>query len=144
MSSLESVLAALNRARVRYLLVGGLASVLYGVARTTVDLDLALDPKPENVRKALRALHRIGLLPEAHFVEDILGQGGVTVRNDLSVDLLTDLPTGSFAEFWRRRTIVRFRGTRLPTVSKADQIRLLRAAGRRKDLEDAKDLESRP
>jgi len=56
LSEFEGVLAALNRARVRYLLIGGVASVLHGVPRTTTDIDLALDPAPENVARALRAL----------------------------------------------------------------------------------------
>lgn len=142
MSDLADVLAALNRERARYLLVGGLASVLHGVPRTTTDIDVALDPDPRNVRRALRALERVGLVPDTIVVEDILGQGGVTAANDLSVDLLTSLPVGTFGGLWRRRNVIRFRGIRAPVVSKADQIRLLRASGRRKDIEDADSLES--
>ena len=141
MSELEDVVAALNSARVRYLLIGGLASVLYGVARTTTDIDFALDPKKENVRRTVAALGRLGLVPETDVVDDILAQGGVTVSNDLSVDLLTDLPTGTFGELRRRKTI-RYRTVRCPTVSRKDQIRLLRATGRKKDFEDADHSES--
>ena len=142
MSELEDVLAALNSARVRYLLIGGLASVLYGVARTTTDIDFALDPKKENVRRTVAALGRLGLVPETDVVDDILAQGGVTLSNDLSVALLTDLPTGTFGELWRRRKTIRYRTVRCPTVSRKDQIRLLRATGRKKDFEDADHLES--
>lgn len=144
MSSLEAVLRAMSRARVRYLLVGGLASVLHGVPRTTVDIDLALDPKADNVRRALRALRRLGLVADTEAVEDILAQGGVTASNDLSVDLLTDLPTGTFADFWRRRERFRYRGATVWAVSRRDQIRLLKAAGRKRDREDAEHLESQP
>jgi len=141
LSELEDVVAALNSARVRYLLIGGLASVLYGVARTTTDIDFALDPKKENVRRTVAALGRLGLVPETDVVDDILAQGGVTVSNDLSVDLLTDLPTGTFGELRRRKTI-RYPNVRCPTVSRKDQIRLLRATGRKKDFEDADHSES--
>ncbi len=142
MSGLEDVFAALNRARVRYLLIGGLASILHGVPRTTTDIDIALDPRPENVRRALRALGRITLVADTDDVKDILGQGGVTASNDLSVDLLTALPVGRFADVWRRRVTLRYHGVRAPSVSKRDQIRLLRAAGRPRDLEDADYLDS--
>ena len=74
MSDLADVLAALNRERARYLLVGGLASILHGVPRTTTDIDVALDPDPRNVRRALRALERVGLVPDTIVVEDILGK----------------------------------------------------------------------
>lgn len=98
MSELEDVVAALNSARVRYLLIGGLASILYGVPRTTTDIDFALDPKKENVRRTVAALGR--------------------------------------------RKTIRYRNVRCPTVSRKDQIRLLRATGRKKDFEYADHLES--
>ncbi len=142
MFEFEGVLAAFNKARVRYILVGGVASVLHGVPRTTTDIDLALDSAPENVARALRALKRIGLVPDTEAIDDILAQGGVTASNRLEIDLLTSLPTGTFAGLWRNRKPFRYGRTRAFAVSKADQIRLLRAAGRKKDLEDADHLES--
>lgn len=142
MPSVPDVFRALNRARVRYLLIGGYASVLHGVPRTTLDLDLALDPDPANVRRAVRALGRIGLHAETDRVDDILAQGGVTAANDRSVDLLTSLRGATFSRLWRRRIEVRIPGTRVPVVARGDQIRLLRAAGRPQDREDADALES--
>ena len=142
MSDLEAVLAVLNKHRVRYLLIGGLASILHGVPRTTTDIDIAVDPKPENLRRALRALRQAGLVADTEHVEDILAQGGVTAANDFSVDLLTALPASTFAQLWRRRVVVRYLRIRISAVSKRDQIRLLRAAGRRKDKEDADYLDS--
>ncbi len=133
MPSVPDVFRALNRARVRYLLIGGYASVLHGVPRTTLDLDLALDPHPTNVRRALRALERLGLRAETDRIDEILAQGGVTAANDRSVDLLTSLKGATFPRLWRRRIEVRIPGTRVPVVSRGDQIRLLRAAGRPQD-----------
>ena len=103
MSEFEGVLAALNWAHVRYLLIGGVASVLHGVPRTTTDIDLALDPTPENVGRAIRALKSVDLVPDTESVDDILAQGGVSATNRLAIDLLTELPTGTFARLWRRR-----------------------------------------
>jgi hypothetical protein len=34
---------ALNKANIRYVVVGGLATVLHGYVRLTVDIDLAVD-----------------------------------------------------------------------------------------------------
>lgn len=39
-SAIESVLKALNDSGVRYLVVGGIAVVMHGHLRTTLDLDL--------------------------------------------------------------------------------------------------------
>ena len=76
MTSPPDILQSLDRARVRYLLVGGYASVIHGVPRTTVDIDLALDPEEGNIRRALEALKGHGLEPETDRLDEILGQGG--------------------------------------------------------------------
>ena len=92
MTEIPAIFAALNRARMRDLLVGGYASVVHGVPRTTLDVDRALDPDARNVEQALRVLRGIGLLAVTERVDEILARGGVTARNDRSVDLLTSLP----------------------------------------------------
>jgi hypothetical protein len=56
-------LAALEDADVRYVVVGGVAVVLHGHPRLTVDLDLVLDLAPANVATALRVLTAEGLVP---------------------------------------------------------------------------------
>lgn len=142
MTSVAAIFRALNRARVRYLLVGGYASVVHGAPRTTVDIDIAVDPDPGNVGRAVRTLARLRLVPETSRVDEILAQGGVTASNDRSVDLLTSLKGADFGQLYRRRVEVRARGARIKTVSSGDQVRLLRASGRPKDLEDADTLEA--
>ena len=42
----------LNRHAVRYVIVGGLAAYLHGTRRVTVDLDIVVDLRPEEARKA--------------------------------------------------------------------------------------------
>jgi hypothetical protein len=60
--SIEAIVRALNEARVRYLIVGGLAVVAYGYVRFTADLDLFVDLEEENLRRALDA-GKLGLPP---------------------------------------------------------------------------------
>lgn len=142
MTSIPEILEVLNRGEARYLLVGGYASVIHGVPRTTVDLDVAVEPRAESVRRVLGALRDAGLTPDTDRPDEVLGQGGVTATNDREVDVLTDLPGDlSFAELWESRAVVTFQGIDIPVVSRRGQIRLLRAAGRPQDLEDAAVLE---
>jgi hypothetical protein len=61
----EPVFDALNRAGVRYVVVGGVAVVLHGHARLTADLDLAIDLSDVPARKAIEALMDLGLEPRA-------------------------------------------------------------------------------
>lgn len=105
-------------------------------------MDLALDPQSRNVLRALRALEDLGLSAETTRVDEILGQGGVTLTNDQDVDLVTAPLGATFDDLWSRRMTVQFREIRIPVVSRRDQIRLLRASGRPQDLEDAEVLEA--
>jgi hypothetical protein len=50
----------LNDARVKYLVVGGLAVVAHGYERLTVDVDLVIGLEHENIIRALRALQSEG------------------------------------------------------------------------------------
>jgi hypothetical protein len=61
----DDVFAALDAADVRYVVVGGVAVVLHGHVRSTVDLDLVIDLAEEPARRAMQALTGIGLVPRA-------------------------------------------------------------------------------
>lgn len=63
LDSVKDIVKALNRGRVRYLIVGGLAVVAHGYVRFTKDIDLVVQLVPENVRRALRALQGLGYQP---------------------------------------------------------------------------------
>lgn len=51
-----SVIESLNKHKVDYVLIGGVAVILYGLERFTGDLDIFVKPEPENVRKLRDAL----------------------------------------------------------------------------------------
>lgn len=56
----EQIVAALNAAGVRYVLVGGLAAGAHGVVRATRDLDLVPDPDAANLDRLASALEHLG------------------------------------------------------------------------------------
>ena len=56
----ERVIAALTRAGVRYVIVGGLAVGAHGVVRATRDLDLVPDPSSAGMRALAEALTELG------------------------------------------------------------------------------------
>ncbi|MBI4971099.1 MAG: hypothetical protein HZC17_04585 [Candidatus Omnitrophica bacterium] len=59
----EAVFRALNKGKVKYLIVGGVASILHGADRFTFDLDIVSDLTPSNIRKLFRTLDKIGYYP---------------------------------------------------------------------------------
>jgi hypothetical protein len=62
-SVFEPIFQILNTG-VRYVVVGGLATVLHGYARLTADVDLAVDLAPEEATKMIRALVASGFRPQ--------------------------------------------------------------------------------
>ena len=88
------LLAAFGSAEVRYLIIGGYAVGYHDRPRTTKDLDILLDPAPENIRRACRALLEFGAHVdiaahlEAAVDDEVVWMGHPPVR----VDLLKDAP----------------------------------------------------
>ena len=60
---LMEIIAALVSRGVRFIICGGVALVLHGVERMTLDLDLSVGDDEENMRKFLRAMKKLGLEP---------------------------------------------------------------------------------
>ena len=58
--SIEAMVRALNEAKVRYLIVGGLAVNAHGFVRLTRDVDIVLALDPENAALGLNTLLKIG------------------------------------------------------------------------------------
>lgn len=65
MSLFAQLFQSLNRVDARYVVVGGVATVLHGYARLTADVDLIIDFTPAEAEKTLRALGALGLRPRA-------------------------------------------------------------------------------
>ena len=56
----EDMLLLLEKNRVRYLIIGGLAFIYHAKPRYTKDMDLWIDPDLENVKRANKALAEFG------------------------------------------------------------------------------------
>lgn len=153
---IERVLAALERAEVRYLVVGGVAVVLHGFLRTTADLDLVIQLHPDNVRRAIDALTALGYLPRApvpasSFADEAMRRRWVREKNlrvfsfwseagPLEVDLFAEEPF-DFDEVYARAVRVRLGNVEVSIVPRGDLIALKRSVGRPVDLEDAERLQ---
>ncbi len=157
MSLFEPIFEALNRAQVRYVVVGGFATVLHGHARLTADIDLVIDLSPAEVRKALDTLTGLGFRPRAPvellaFADPAtrlqwIREKGMRVfsmwdpANPMrEVDLFVEHPI-DFDELWNRSEIINLSRTVARIASIPDLIRLKRLAGRPQDLADIEALE---
>ncbi|HZI60304.1 MAG TPA: GNAT family N-acetyltransferase [Pyrinomonadaceae bacterium] len=57
------VIEVLNRENVRYVVVGSVAVVLHGTNRDVCDLDIVVDPSPDEAQRCMHALALAGFMP---------------------------------------------------------------------------------
>jgi predicted nucleotidyltransferase len=69
---LVEILTSLSRSGVKYIVCGGVAAVLHGVERMTMDIDLAIDFKRENLSKLIEVFKTIHLKPRIPVPPEIL------------------------------------------------------------------------
>lgn len=62
---LKEILSTLHDSGVEYIVCGGVALVLHGVERMTLDLDLSLNMNSTNLGRFLHAMKKLGLTPRA-------------------------------------------------------------------------------
>lgn len=158
MSVFEPVLSALEASGGRYVVVGGLATVLHGHARLTADIDVIVDFEPASLLSVLDALTDIGLVPrlpvdarelaDPERREEWVNERGMRVfsfwdpDNPLrEVDLFVDHPI-DFEGLWQRSQLVDLDGFHARIASIEDLIDLKRLAGRVQDAQDIEALES--
>ena len=129
--------ASLASHDVRYLVIGGVAAVAYGVNRHTQDIDVIIEATLENAEALLQALREIGM-GTAHLIDpqDLLAQEVVIFDEMPRLDVQTRTPGIIFSEAWARRSTGEFEGARIYILSLDDLIASKEAAGRPKDLDD--------
>ncbi len=140
---LKNVFASLNAHDVRYVVIGGIAAVLYGVPRATFDLDLLIQATPENAAKLLDALYEAEISSAALVSPEEILSNDITVFKDrIRIDVQTHTPGLHFDTAWERKTTMTYQGQRFYVVSLDDLVASKIAAGRPKDLEDVQALQS--
>jgi predicted nucleotidyltransferase len=152
MIEVQQLLHNLSQRKVRYLLCGGLAVNIYGVQRSTGDIDILLDFEEENVNSflsAVKVLHYVNSLPLR--LEELVDEAARrkqidernliaysfynTLKGRMALDVLVDVPI-PFEELWSRQEERDYEGTMVRLVSRGDLIRLKEYAGREQDRQD--------
>ena len=145
LNRLQGVFASFQKHDVRYLVIGGIAAVLYGVPRATFDLDILIAADHENAEKLLKALLEADLGTAGMITPEELLENEITVFKDrIRIDVQTSTPGLVFNKAWENRNEMDFRGQKFSVVSREDLISSKKAAGRDIDLEDVRLLELDP
>lgn len=152
----REIFERLNLDQVRYVVAGGIALVLHGVVRLTADLDIIVDLSPENVKRFIITIERLGYrpkipvramdfaLPEKR--EEWVEKKGMKVftfyhpsKNEELIDVFVREPV-PFAELDREKKEVVADGIAIPIASIRHLKEMKRAAGRTQDLADIRSL----
>ncbi|OHB64387.1 MAG: hypothetical protein A2Y76_02115 [Planctomycetes bacterium RBG_13_60_9] len=143
LNQLQDVFRSFQRHDVKYVVIGGIASVLHGVPRATFDLDILIEASPENAERLLAALTDAGFGSATMTDAQEVVAHEITVFNDrVRIDVQTHTPGLDFQDAWRRRKTITYQGQDFFIVSREDLIASKRAAGREIDLNDIRLLES--
>jgi len=142
LNRLKRVFSCLETHEVRYLVIGGIAAILHGVPRVTLDADFLIEGSPENASRLLAALREAGLGTAFLIEADALLAQDITIFKDrVRVDVMTKAPGLDFEAAWLRRETPVYEGQQFNMLCKPDLIASKKAAGRPHDLEDARLLE---
>jgi len=158
LNTLEAVFQSLNEAEVRYLVAGGLAVVAHGYGRVTFDIDLVIQLQPENVRRSMQALERLGYKPlvpvkATDFADPETRKSWIEEKNmvvfqlhsdqhlETRIDIFVSEPFDDFDEEYEKALI----GEILPGlparfIRMETLIRMKELANRDKDREDIRQL----
>ena len=142
LNQLKDVFSSLEKHQVKYLVIGGVASILYGVPRATFELDITIEPTKDKAEKLLSAFEeaRIGTASLIS-AEDFVAHEITIIKDYVRIDVQTKTPGINLNESWERRENMDYGGQNFFVVSKEDLIASKRSAGRKVDIEDVALLE---
>ena len=149
---------ALNQADVKYVIVGGLATVLHGYPRFTADIDLVVNLEKQEAEKAIKLITSLGLqarLPvdPMDFTVESIRESWIENKNMLVftfydpknpvlvVDVFVREPI-PFSELSGKAVMLEMDGEAVPVCDIEHLIAMKKKAGRGKDLEDIKYLQA--
>lgn len=131
--------------RIRFLLVGGVALALHGLARSTQDLDIWIDNTKPNVARLKKVLAAYGFVEMANHLPDKLEPreaiflGKVPYR----LDILSGVSGITFGTAYRTRQMIKQSGMMMPVASLEQLLINKTVAGRPKDLGDIESIKQK-
>lgn len=140
----RDILRAFSTEQVRFLLVGAYAMAAHGYPRATMDIDIWVDPSPQNAAAVLRALNRFGAPAHDLRLDDLLAddtvfQIGVAPRR---IDILTGATGLTFTDAFASSMEIEIDGVTAHVLCLDDLIENKKASGRKQDEADVEVLES--
>lgn len=156
MNIFEKVFRELNKTKVDYLVVGGVAVNLHGYVRFTGDLDLLVLLDEKNIQKMDKVMKRLGYYPRLPVsihelskkdkVQEWFKKKNLRAftfmpprNNPLEIDIIIE-ESLKFDTIKKDGTIKQIEKVKIPVVSIKQLLKMKRKAGRQNDIQDIKAL----
>ena len=136
----EELLRLLREHNVDFVIIGATAFPIYGYVRATLDIDIFIRPEKTNAKNTLEALIKFGYDMSDVTVNDLLTKKILIRQYIVETDIHPFVKGINFETIWHRKVESEFGSTKVNFASLDDLIRMKKAAGRAKDLEDLKYL----
>lgn len=136
----------LNAHNVEFVVVGGYALALHGAPRYTGDLDILVNPAPENAARLLTAVGAFGFPTDALSVARIADPRCLIQMGTPPVQLhvMSAIDGVTWEQVWEGHEVAILGGAPIPFIGRQAFLQNKRAAGRTKDLADIEALGGRP
>jgi len=149
------IFLAFNKAKIDYLVCGGVAVILYGFARLTVDLDLIVSLEKENLEKVYDVLTKLNYKPKTlikkeEFIDKEKLKKLAKVKNMKVVsfynlkeplkviDIGVNLP--KIPAILKQKKYIKVKNITIPIISIDDLIEMKKNLARPQDLTDVENL----
>ena len=123
---LQTIVTALEAARIPHMIVGSFASTAHGEPRTTRDLDLVVDPNLNQLEELLGALDLERFYVDPDVARDALRRRSmfniIEITTGWKLDLVIRKARPFSLEEMQRRTITKILGIDVPTATAEDTI----------------------
>ena len=138
----RDLLALLNDHEVHFMIVGGYALAFHGAPRFTGDIDIFIEPDPENAKRVIAALadfgfQSLGLSPDYFQNPNKVVQRGVP---PVRIDLITSISGVTWESADSSKEAGSFGDIPVYYIGKSQFIDNKRSTGRKKDLADIEAL----
>jgi len=156
MNLYKKIFKQLEKADIKYVIVGGVAVNLYGYSRFTGDIDILIALNKSNLNKFDKLMHSIGYaerqpvrvkeLGDAEKLKELVNKKGLKAFTFVSADKpLLDIDiiiqeSMDFEKYYKRKNVVNVWDISLPVCHIDDLIEMKKAISRDKDLLDIKAL----
>ena len=142
----KNICAQLNRNKVEYLVIGGVAVIAHGYPRSTGDVDFWYRPTTENYINLIAAFKDLGV--DTSDLDKVVFDPNKSFLRIPALGIKTEfLPQvkgqTKFVDAYKRSKIFDLEGISIAIIGYDDLIRIKRDTNRPKDLGDVDELEKR-